>query len=404
MNPTVICTNLSLTELPNFETSDDPFKTYPSGGSFYAQKILYFDDNQITAIPEGAFAALGELYPTGNLTIDLSFNSISEIDDNAFSGLDNTTINLKLRGNQLTSIPSAFVNIANLASLDISLNPLKTVDNDILSKLAPTLNQFFVSLDYVEEMPKAMGSLQTLLLSIDGLRETELQEKVQADDHTETLQELFISNSSLKDLSVIPCRFPNLLHLHLEENYNLSPDLFGKCSTAENLTLNSLEIEKCNLTSVEVSMYNAVVYLSFRYNSLQSVPPSVLNLPEVWMIDLAYNQIERIGAGDFNGLRALADVVLDGNPLTTISDGAFATNKLSYLSLRNTRLTSIPAAVTVLPRIYSLSLPDSTIECSCSSMAHLNGWQMGYNNARCKNDPETSIYKYIQSDLPLCNQ
>ena len=402
MNPTVICTNMSLTTLPSFQTEEDPFARYPSGGGFYAQKFLYFEDNLITEIPAGAFSALGDLYPGANLTIDLSYNQINHIDTNALDGLSNNSVSLILRGNQLTSLSPALLSAWSLETLDISYNPLTSIDSNIVQGLAPMLKQFFVSVDHMKEMPKALSYLQAVLISVDGIRETEFEIKLQDNAHTEMLTELFISNSSLKDLSGVPCRFPNLRHLHLEENYDLRADMFGKCNAVENLTLNSLGIEKCNLTSVEISMYRQVRYLRLSENLFENVPESVLSLSEVWMVDLSYNQITSIDDEDFKGLGILADIILDGNPLTYISDSAFSTNNLRYLSLRKTLLTTIPTAVMNTQGLSSLSLPDNAIECSCVAMAHLNGWNMKYSNAHCKDDPDTSVYTYINDNLPLC--
>lgn len=399
----MICSNLSLSALPTFDAQEDPFGQYPSGGGFYSRKFIYLDENNISEIPERAFANLGKFYPGGNLSIDLSFNKISNIDINALEGLENNTISLLLHRNMLTFIPKELVNSQNILNLDLTMNPLKMLSTDFITVLAPTLQRFYLSVNQFTEMPKEMGFLQAVAIGIDGLHETELKATIQDNGYTTELKELFISNSTLEDVSIIPCRFPGLLHLHLEDNYNLNANPFNNCGVRGNLSLNTLEIENCNMTAVDVSIYQSVRYLSLRNNLLESVPDSIVELQQVWMVDLANNLISEIGDDDFEGLDILADLILDNNPLTSISDSAFVTNDIRYLSLRGTLLSTIPVAIARSPRLYSLSLPDNSIDCTCSSLTPVKGLTLSYSHTTCKNDPEKRIYDYLRDELPLCS-
>lgn len=402
MQPTVICSNQSLTELPLFDVKDDPFDRYPTGGSFYSQKFFFLDTNLITKVPKNAFTGLGRLYSGANLTFDLSYNQISLVDDNAFEGLENNTVNLKFRDNRLTSLPRALADIPHLGSLDLSLNPLKTIDKTIMTNIGMSLRQIFISLDNFEEMPGSMDQLQAQVIGLDGLQETQMGAALQADDYTGELKELFISNSSLKDLSAIPCRFPSLFHLELKESYHLNANPFERCNTVENTSLNQLHIEQCNLTTINVSLYTGVTYLSFRDNLLETVPSSIRKLTELWFFDVSHNRITSITDDDFKGLATLADVVLDYNPLETITDSAFVTNDIRYLSLRHTNLATVPPAILNTPNLHSLTLPENTIECTCTNLHHLIGWRLNVYRSYCHNDAGTSISDYIENELPKC--
>lgn len=404
--PLVDCSNRGFVTIPTFDTRGDIVDQYVelTEESFYLrEKILKLQNNEITEIPEQAFANLKTFYPeSGNLTIDLSFNKIYRIDINALKGLENNTINLLLRGNMVTFIPEELVNKHKIDSLDITLNPIKILDIQFISFIAPTLLRFYVSVNEFSEMPKAMGFLQAYTIGIDGLHETELNATLQDDEYTNNLKELFISNSTLEDVNIISCRFPNLPHLHLEDNYNLNVVSFRNCSESDIMPLNKLEIENGNVSSVDISVYQMIEFLTIRNNHLENVPDSIVKLEKVLKIDLANNLITEINDGNFKGLTTLKYLILDNNPLRSIADSACMSTGIRDLSLRGTLITTIPLAFTRIPHLNWLTLPHDNVECTCSSLAPLSGLHITYSNAGCK-DSKTKISDFIRDNLPLCS-
>lgn len=401
-SPFVICANRDLTALPTFDAIEDPF--YSPFGS-YDEENIYLSTNMITEIPERAFVRLGKLYRGDMLNIDLSFNRISRIDLNALEGLENNTVGLKLRSNLLTFFPEDLVNNQNILSLDLTLNPIKTLSTEFILALAPTLKEFYLTVNDFPEVPKALGFLQADAIGIDGLQETELKATIQDNDYTIELKEFTISNSTLEDASNIPCRFPNLKALYLEDDLSLNTILFDNCNVNVNLPLRILKIENCNMVMVNFSIFQNIVLLSLRQNSLESVPGSIARLARVETIDLSNNLISEITDDDFEGLSVLNKLYLHDNPLKHISDSAFVTNNVQYLSLRNTLLTTVPLALVKNHPNSFLKLPLNSIECTCSSFAPLKGFNISASiagDANCKNHPEKQIYAFIRDEFPLC--
>lgn len=69
----------------------------------------------------------------------LSENVIETVDDQAFSGSENSITDLEIVGNKLTSLPTAFGKLQNLQALSLSKNPLRDFDQEIMKNISKFL-------------------------------------------------------------------------------------------------------------------------------------------------------------------------------------------------------------------------------------------------------------------------
>ncbi|VDI35217.1 Hypothetical predicted protein [Mytilus galloprovincialis] len=114
------CSRLNLTQIPDL---------IKSGGTW----IIDFSNNNIKTINAGAFrnVQLEQVY--------FSNNSISIVDDDAFSGSETSMDVARFDGNKLKSIPIALTRLSNLIGINIQYNPIKELDKTILTNLSKSL-------------------------------------------------------------------------------------------------------------------------------------------------------------------------------------------------------------------------------------------------------------------------
>lgn len=97
--PNALCVGLNLTSIPEI---------FPTP---YGAWGVNFLDNRLRHIPANAFEGIKLQM------LVLSENVIETIDDQAFSGSENSIIDLEIVGNKLTSLPIAFGKLQNLQVL-----------------------------------------------------------------------------------------------------------------------------------------------------------------------------------------------------------------------------------------------------------------------------------------------
>ncbi|XP_066466361.1 toll-like receptor 2 [Tiliqua scincoides] len=111
--------------------------------------------------------------------------------------------------------------------------------------------------------------------------------------------------------------------------------------------------------------------------------------PALQLLDLSYNKIQQIGAGDFAALTQLRGLDLGFNAISTISADSFLSNVfLERLSLFNNSLEEIPSQVLrPLRNLRELSMsnnfyPHSTLDEVFSTLKNLEELSMGGPNVR----------------------
>ncbi|HRN78385.1 MAG TPA: leucine-rich repeat protein [Candidatus Dependentiae bacterium] len=174
---------------------------------------LWLHNNQLTSIPEHAFAGLNNLQMLG-----LSNNQLTSIADNAFAGLNNLQ-QLSLTSNQLTSIAEhAFTGLNNLQHLWLSSNQLTSIADNVFAGLN-NLQQLRLGNNQLTSIAAnaftGLNNLQQLWLGNNQL--TSIPEHAFAG--LNNLQLLSLSNNQLTSIADnVFAGLNNLQQLRLKDN------------------------------------------------------------------------------------------------------------------------------------------------------------------------------------------
>ena len=284
-------------------------------------------------------------------SLDLSFNSLVNISDNAFRG-QRKLLSLSLAGNQLDSQQLASVRfLIALEELDLSGNVINDIDTNVLPNLTHlrTLNLNSNAISYItlKCITVALPHLETLLLSGNQLQGMSLEK-------SSSLRYLSLSDNLLSacpDLSSLP----NLTYLDLAHNHitiidsatfaaltqltwlsvasnpitNIATGAFLNCSQLEELHLSSLG----NLTHINNATFtglSSLLTLNVSHNkNLHYIHAAALScLDSLQTLDISYNALSSLHQSMFAGLASLHMAALHHNPWTCNCDMSWLRNHL----------------------------------------------------------------------------
>ncbi|MCY7334503.1 MAG: leucine-rich repeat domain-containing protein, partial [Pseudanabaena sp. CAN_BIN31] len=182
--------------------------------------------NQITAIPD-AIAQLANL-----TTLDLSFNQITAIPD-AIAQLANLTT-LYLHGNQITAIPDAIAQLANLTSLNLNSNQITAIP-DAIAQLA-NLTTLYLHSNQITAIPDAIAQLANLTtLVLAGNQITAIPDAIA---QLANLTTLSLSNNQITAIPDAIAQLANLTTLYLSDTQITAiPDAIAQLGKLEHLDL-----------------------------------------------------------------------------------------------------------------------------------------------------------------------
>lgn len=321
------CAYMNLTSLPRFVPSE----------VYITQVDLR--DNNIRSLEALAFANLS-LAPS--LYIYLDENPIELVDDQAFVGLQNTSINLHLRSTQLKMSPKALTGLKNLNSLttDLPLDPNLSEDFDSLTRLYLFNGTFDTVLNSTCHFP----NLEFLTMTYFSGPST-----------TSPFPLCTQLLTSLRDVSLYFTALPVVPNLG-----QMFPFLTGLSIRYDDVYTLSGDIRLPNLTRLTLSN-----------NKLTWVPWLSRDFERLQKLDLSNNRISVILSSSFSGLSHLTDLDLSRNPISFIAEDAFkATPKLNHFLLYRGNLTTVPRAIRPLTQLY-IDLTANPIQCTCD-LAWLN--------------------------------
>ena len=143
-----LCTCVPKIQLVSCQRKE--FKTVPGGILPIKTKILYLQYNHIEVLTNTSLSRIIEI-----TELDLSYNSLTTIDNNAFRNHRNLTI-LQLHHNQLRDLPQGvFDHLVHLRVLDLSFNKLGILPTELLGNTFQ-LQNLDLSNNKIKELP---GSL-----------------------------------------------------------------------------------------------------------------------------------------------------------------------------------------------------------------------------------------------------
>lgn len=268
---------------------------------------LVVSHNQITILKDYTFLRFSRL-----ARLDLSHNRIVALENESLFGLIHLK-HLDLRANHLTQVPSMALqssskalNSSGLPAQENRSSPINSID---LSQ------NVFVSIE-----PDSFNMME-------GLRE------------------IYLDMCSIQSIDVDALRgLTGLRLLSMQDNElgDLPPGVLSDTHNLAQLKLNGNRIDKLRSGS-------------FRYLN---------NLEE---LQISNTSLRHIQVGAFDGLVQLRKLELNNNPnLSRIGQGVFNNlQKLSYLSLYMSSITSLPQEIGQLPLIKILDLRSNSLECDC---------------------------------------
>ena len=105
---------------------------------------LYLRNNSLTDLPAGAFSQISKLQK-----IDLSDNPLISLDDNIFKGLENSLQSVHINNAGLRYFQvNAFSNLRNLQGIRMDDNQIETLSNDMFTSFQTHSKNFVLSLGH----------------------------------------------------------------------------------------------------------------------------------------------------------------------------------------------------------------------------------------------------------------
>uniref|UniRef100_A0A8C6TI78 TIR domain-containing protein n=1 Tax=Neogobius melanostomus TaxID=47308 RepID=A0A8C6TI78_9GOBI len=294
----------------------------------------------IELIRQSDFSGLSELQ-----TLDLGSSEIAHIADAAFSHLSSLS---ELRCNNISHISElAFAPLTKLQTLDLSINPLTSLESEQFPLTITYLDLSYTSLSRFTLHSDVFPHLQTLKLGgiysdlhwdvsdkafLKSLRTLSLS---QTQFSAETYQLIFQSLDSLKDLDlsqvytldIVPldraCRIDTLQKLSLSNNYILvlKDSLLLPCSNLTELDLSINYLTELAASSLQ--MFTRLSWLNLRRTGLTEVPQTIRNMSSLTSLTLRDNSISKLRCLDFSGLRLLKFLNLSENKIRELNSCVF---------------------------------------------------------------------------------
>ncbi|XP_055716156.1 chaoptin [Phlebotomus papatasi] len=257
--------------------------------------MLHMENNELQRLEPYFFQA------TGLYGLSISSNPISEIPDDAFTGLERSLWELHLTNNHLVDVPTrAIRHLQKLRTLDLSLNQISYIDHESWRGLEDSLEQLILSENSLSFLPvdsfSGLPFLQTLDLSGNNLRDIDGSV---FRDGMDKLSRVILSNNLLT-------RIP-----------------YGQVSALRSLKLLDLSHNRIPTMNLADNEYNPGIRLSLD------------------VLHLEYNNLEILQTGSFQFFDVVNQTFLDGNPMKFINDDAFRQAKIRELYLRHCNLDFI---------------------------------------------------------------
>ncbi|CAG5132358.1 unnamed protein product, partial [Candidula unifasciata] len=270
-------------------------------------------------------------------TLQLSSGVLTNMPDNALDNLTNIT-SLNLENASLVTFPKSVSKLTLLTELTLDSNNISQVTGlDSLTSLI-TLSMMNNKLSDGGQLSNALRPLAASLqvLQLNGNKLTAFPDLV----FLQKLQEVYLTNNRIFNIgfSQIPS---SLTNLDFENNFVQS--LYAFMQTGDNL-----------------------MTVRFDYNSISDIR-GVDITPSVRDVYISHNLITRISDTAFPENSSMEILILDYNPIISISLSAFSNlKKLTYLSLMSTKLSRLSVAFTALAKLETLDMREnSVLVCTC---------------------------------------
>ncbi|XP_015920307.1 leucine-rich repeat and immunoglobulin-like domain-containing nogo receptor-interacting protein 2 [Parasteatoda tepidariorum] len=325
---------------------------------------------------------------------------------------------LHLNGNKIKSIAASFTVYQNLRFLDMSQNLLTSLGNNNFLEQRELQVLNLNSNKITSLKAKSFVGLSALkVLRLDGNAISEIANE--SFEPLYSLENLDLSRNSISELS--PSTFSGLLNLKellLRDNKLTRPptESFQNTKVLKSLDLGMndmyvipkssfhslrhlqvLSLDGCGIHIIESGAFlglDTIVSLFLQDNELQHVPTDVLlDIPFLQELHVGKNKLEKLGPGDFRGLRSLRTISVNGeDTLEVIENGTFTENhqlerliishnkmlrnvesgsfhgldNLRFLSLRGNQFTTFQEDMLHWDKLDVFDVRENPLVCNCS--------------------------------------
>ncbi|XP_001121376.4 chaoptin isoform X1 [Apis mellifera] len=364
-------------ELPDFQTSDlelvdvsenciEWIRTSSLSNRTLKIKEFNLDSNKLTLLPAGIFDHL-EIK-----RIHLSSNSIKNVDDDAFRGLEDMLEYLNLENNDLPSVPGAVSRLRKLSYLYLANNDIRNISGDIFHEFGENLRALSLATNSLDAVPVAALSRCQRLLHLNlGYNKISY---IQSGDFewAEDLEILLLRNNILtklkdetfkgaKKLKELSLSFNHLTELSddcfigieesldiLELSFAFATDIFPQRALRPLSNLLWLVLDNNNFQTIEATAFYSfqrLRYINLESNRLHYLPERIFLSsvhPELRDVKLGYNFLEAIPEFSFHNLTELRSLDLTGNRIKILnSDSIMDCPELVTISLAYNRITKM---------------------------------------------------------------
>ncbi|XP_053497678.1 leucine-rich repeat serine/threonine-protein kinase 2 isoform X1 [Ictalurus furcatus] len=262
------------------------------------------------------------------LRLDLSSNSLAEFPSALCQSLRSLT-RLDLQGNQLQSLPAELLSLPSLSMLNVSRNcvgPEICLDPHVC---CPTLRQLNLSFNHITVFPYSLSQVM------------------------ENLEELSLEGNQISELS-LPLGLAEVKVFDISKNKltTISDGLLSACTKLE--TFNA----SVNHLSCLLQLPSKITTLKLSQNNFESVPESILNLPNLQSVDMRSNSI-RVLPGPAAWTSAnLRELIFSENQISVLDlrEPVYKWIRLDKLHLSDNKLTELPRQIGLLEELTSLDV------------------------------------------------
>uniref|UniRef100_A0A1B0CEX4 Putative membrane glycoprotein lig-1 n=1 Tax=Lutzomyia longipalpis TaxID=7200 RepID=A0A1B0CEX4_LUTLO len=373
-------------------------------------EVLKLDSNRITTLGEGSFVDLPSLRE-----LHLNSNAITEIHHGAFHRTPNLKV-VHLESNYLRRVhPESFLQASGsgVEFLHLQENEIGRIEElrSMLDAL-PRLKFLDLSHNRLEIIPfgalRGHGTLEQLYLDNNMIRMIDRDAFMAMPG----LRELRLKNNSLSDILPMPFwNLPGLKGLDLSENHfqriepqllmglpslrrldvskntliDINPSSFVRTAMLETIDLSGnglsalhpglfrnldrlfeIDISDNHLQDMLTGLPMAVERVTVRNNKISSLVQgqATLHLPNVRMLDMSGNMLQRVPRGTFQQMPQLRSLNLAQNGILGLDDDSLAgLMRLESLDLKDNRIVHLhERSLATVPTLIDLNLQNNRLE------------------------------------------
>lgn len=390
-------------------------------GSIQPEEIKYMSlsRNVIRELPAGSFQMFKNLR-----YLDLSGNSLANINADTFFGLDKSLKELRLSQNRITGIGTTSLGLRELRMLDLSDNSIVDISTNTFDGLD---NLMFLNLSrnhHLSPMPvtifHALTKLRTLDISDIGMKILPIELFANSEDieiielRNNFIQEIVDGSfANLRNISTIDLSYNNIMSIRSSAFINLmnikklylkgnqlsafKGEFFNTGTGLEELDISDNQLSYLFPSSFRI--HPRLKRIDVSNNKFNFFPSELItSLQFLEHIDLTANQLKTIDELDFARLPRLQTLLMANNQLETLSEMSFHNStQLQTIDLSGNRLDRIgERTFEGLVRLQLLNLAENRLSELPETVFERSKLQMLENINLAKNKFEIAPLKSLQ--------